>query len=337
MEPDDRDIRDEDGAHPQHDLRQQISAALLDRRDVVTADTVAIFPYSGGNEPLDPAYCSRLGHLLVQLVAMAVRDGRLDPRGGFIADLHRIVLERNLAVERLFTFAYLIERTALDELALDEAIGATREPWPVVAQLVRRASFDLLAAYTERAQLEPASATVVDRLTTLHTRVMFEAVLAKEVERACRFGYPISLILFDVDRLAALNDAHGYGVGDKVLERIGIVVRTYFRQHDWVARFTDDSIAVLLTRSDVAHAAELAEKVRATVEERLGFTDHRDDRQVQVTVSAAVINAEIAVGDTIDPERLMADAETVLARAKQLGRNRVERVDGYTASRSRVV
>ena len=153
-----------------------------------------------------------------------MREGRLDPRGGFVADLHRIVLERRLSMERLFTFAYLIERTALDELALDEGIGATTEPWPLVAQLVRRASFDLLAAYTERALLEPGESGLIDPLTTLYTRPMLDAVLAKEVERAGRFGYPLSLILFDVDRLSAINEEHGYGVGDKILERLGILI-----------------------------------------------------------------------------------------------------------------
>ena len=172
----------------------------------------------------------------------------------------------------------------------DDTIGATSEPWPLVAQLVRRASFDLLAAYTERAQLEPSDAAIIDKLTTLYTRPLFDAVLAKELERAGRFGYPISLILFDVDRLSAINQEHGYGVGDKILERLGILIRQYFRQHDWVARYSEDSIAVLLSRTDAEHASSLAERVRATVEERLGFTDHRSDRAVPVTLSAAVIN-----------------------------------------------
>jgi GGDEF domain-containing protein len=44
-----------------------------------------------------------------------------------------------------------------------------------------------------------------------------------------------------------------------------------------VARHSEDSIAVLLTRTDAEHATELAERVRATVEERLGFIDHRND------------------------------------------------------------
>ncbi len=317
------------GASVQNDLRPQIAAVVLERIDIITADTVAIFPYSGA-ETLDSDYCSRVGQILAQLLAVAIRDGRLDARGSFVPDLHRVVLERGLSMERLFTFAYLIERTTLDELALSESIGATSEPWPLVAQLVRRASFDLLAAYTERAQLEPSEAAITDKLTTLYTRPMLDAVLAKEVERAGRFGYDISLILFDVDNLSAINQKHGYGVGDKILERLGILIRQYFRQHDWVARHSEDSIAVLLTRTDAEHASELAEHVRATVDERMGFTDHRTDRPVTVTVSAAIINLKIAVGDMIDPERLLADAETAVERAKRDGRNRVERVDGYS-------
>jgi PleD family two-component response regulator len=87
---------------------------------------------------------------------------------------------------------------------------------------------------------------------------------------------------------------------------------------------------VLLLRTDPNNATDLAERVRATVAERLGFTDHRTDRPVAVTLSAAVINVDVAVGAVIDPERLMADAEAAVERAKQGGRNRVERVDGYS-------
>jgi diguanylate cyclase (GGDEF)-like protein len=284
---------------------------------------------------LEPEYCSRVGQVLLQLLALAVRDGKVDERSELVADLHRVATERRLPAERLFTFSYLMERTVLDELALSDTIGATSEAWPLVAQLVRRASFDLLAAYTERTQLEPSGATITDRLTTLYTRVMFEAVLAKELERAARFGYPFSLILFDVDRLSDINKEHGYGVGDKILERLGITLRTYFRQHDWVARYGEDSIVVLLTQTEPENAASLAERVRRTVEERLELKDHRDDRTVRVTVSAAVINATVSVGELIDPERLFADAEAALERAKADGRNRVERVDAYSGIQQR--
>jgi diguanylate cyclase (GGDEF)-like protein len=319
---------DESSGTLQEDLRQQVSAAILDRAALLVWDTVGIFPFSG-TELLEPEYCNRIGELLVQLLATAVREGKIDPRSGFLADVYRVALERTLSAGRLFTFVYLLERTVLDELALNDAIGSTSEPWPLVAQLVRRGSFDVLSGYTERVQIEPSDAAIVDRLTTLHTRPLFDAVLAKELERAGRYGYAVSLILFDVDRLSALNKQHGYGVGDKILERLGILIRQYFRQHDWVARYSEDSMAVLLTRTDADAASSLAERVRATVAERLGFTD-RSDHTVPVTLSAAVINVRVSVGDVIDPERLLADAEAAVERAKQNGRNRVERVDGYS-------
>ena len=49
-------------------------------------------------------------------------------------------------------------------------------------------------------------------------------------------------------------------------------------------------------------------------------------------MSAAVINLTVALGDVIDTERLMADAEGAPSSARNVqGRNRVERVDGYSA------
>jgi diguanylate cyclase (GGDEF)-like protein len=180
--------------------------------------------------------------------------------------------------------------------------------------------------------MEPSEAAIVDRLTTLHTRVLFDAVLAKEVERAVRYHFPISLILFDVDNLSAINEAHGYGVGDKILERLGILIRQYFRHHDWVARHAEDAFAVLLSGADAAHAGSLAERLRESVAERLILTDHRSDLPLSVTISAAVVNVQVALGHAIDPERLLTDAESALARAKQQGRNRVERVDDYSGA-----
>jgi diguanylate cyclase (GGDEF)-like protein len=329
MDSNDAVFANEEGGNVQDDLREKIARRLTDRHDQIAADTVAIFPYSG-TQKLDGDYCRRLGDILVQLLAFAVRDAHLDSRGGFVADLHRVVLERALSMERLATLAYLSERIALDELALDETIGATSEPWPIVAQIVRRASFDLLGAYTQRAQLEPSDLAITDRLTTLYTRPLFEAVLAKEVVRAGRFGYPMSLILFDVDHLAAINTGHGYGVGDQILERLGILVHSYFRQHDWVARYSGDSIVVLLPHTQADNAAELAERVVRTVETRLRTIDHRNDTPVPVTLSAAVVNVTVEVGDVIDPVRYLADAEAAVERAKRQGRNRVVRMDGLS-------
>ena len=222
-------------------------------------------------------------------------------------------------MQRLFDFVYLMERTVLDEIALDGAIGATSEPWPVVAQAVRKASFDLMAAYFERAQHDNTSPTITDKLTTLYSRAMMDVVLSTEVQRAERFSFPMALMVFDVDKLADINRRHGYGVGDRVLERLGILIRKFFRQDDWVFRHGEDSIAVLLCQISADDAFFLASRVVAMVEQRLGFKDHNTDDRVRVTVSAATITGQGSLGEPFDAERLLLEADAVAEAGEVAG------------------
>ncbi|HEY7443986.1 MAG TPA: GGDEF domain-containing protein [Vicinamibacterales bacterium] len=311
---------------PRVDLREDVARILVDRLDVIISDAIVLFPFSAP-QPLEADYCSRLGNVLVQLLATAVREGRVDSRLGLVVSLQRLVADRALPVERLFNFVYLTERSTLDELALAEQIGATSESWPLASQLVRRASFDVLAAFTDRIQQEPSASAVRDRLTTLYTRAMMDAVLGTVLQRAERSRSPVALLVFDVDMLSEINESYGYGVGDRVLERMGIQMRKYFRQEDWVFRHADDSIAVLMAETNADDAAALARHVLGMVEERLGFRDHRTESRVQVSVSAAVVAAQHLEGALVDPERMIFEAEAALARARQAGRGSIERIE----------
>jgi diguanylate cyclase (GGDEF)-like protein len=315
-----------DSVQFQSDLREEVARVLLARTDVIVSDSITLFPFSAP-QPLDADYCGRLGAVLVGLLADGVRQGRIDARDGRIVDLQRLVAERGLAAEGLFNFAYLTERAALDELSLDERIGAATEPWPLADQLIRRTSFDLLAAYTDRVHQEPTVAAITDRLTTLYTRAMMDAVLGTVLQRAERGRWPVSLIVFDIDDLATINETYGYGVGDRILERMGIQMRKYFRQEDWVFRHSGDSIAVLLAETTTAEAIVLARRVLGMVEERLRFRDHRTESRVRVTISAAVVGAHFVTGDPVDPDRLIFEAELALARACATGRGSIEYVD----------
>lgn len=306
------------------DIRTEINRVLADRGDTIISDSVALFPYNGP-QPLETEYCERLGRRLLVLLSAAI-DGRLAAETDNLTELQRLVSDRMLPVQRLFSFVYLMERTVLDEIALDATIGATSDPWAIIAQTIRKASFDLLAAYWDRSQQEQTSPTISDKLTTLYSRAMMEVVLSTEVQRSERFSFPIALIVFDVDRLSQLNQNYGYGVGDRLLERLGILIRKFFRQDDWVFRHGEDSIAVLLTQVGADDAFFLTSRVVAMVEQRLGFKDHNTDERVQVTVSAAAITGQGSLGEPFDAERLLLEADSAIKRAKSLGRNRVERM-----------
>jgi diguanylate cyclase (GGDEF)-like protein/excisionase family DNA binding protein len=309
----------DDGAR----LRTEIARVLQERADAIVNDSVAVFPYSGPH-PLDTGYCERLGRRILQLLSAGL-EGRLAVETGNLGDVQRLVADRGLPTQQVFDFVYLVERTVLREIAMDGIIGTTSEEWPGVAQVVRRASFDFMAAYCDRAHHDNMSATITDKLTTLYSRAMMDVVLSTELQRAERFSFPIGLILFDVDRLSDINLRNGYGVGDRVLERLGILIRQFFRQDDWVFRHGEDSIAVLLCQVSADDVFFLASRVVAMVEQRLGFTDHNTDDRVQVTVSAATVSGQGSLGEPFDGDRLLLEADAALKRAKLLGRNRVER------------
>ena len=309
------------------EIRRRVAARIADRSDVIVADTVATFPFTPESRRLDANYCMRLGSVIARLIGDAILDGRLDSRGPGISELSTLVDDREVSPDQLFTFVHIAASTALDELSLDERVGVNTEPWPQASQIVRRAAFDLLSAWTTRLVYSPQDSAIVDPLTTLHTRPVLDAVLPKECCRAERFEHWLSLMVIDIDNLSAINRAHGYGVGDRILERMGILVRSYFRQHDWVTRYKEDAIAVLLPETTPEDALSLAERTRLMVEERLTFRDYRTDQRAVVTVSVGLASARALEGEPIDHEKFSAEAETALQRAKDRGRNRVEHIE----------
>ena len=309
------------------ELRRHIANHIADRGDVIVADAVATFPITAETRRLDANYCVRLGTLATRLLNDAIVGGELDSRGPGISELAALVDDREVAPETLFTFIHIVMSTAIDELSLDERVGVNTESWPKAAQIVRRAAFDLLGAWTTRLVYSPQQAAIEDPLTTLHTRPVLDAVLPKECCRAERFEHWLSILLIDIDNLSAINKAHGYGVGDRILERMGILLRTYFRQHDWVVRYSEDTIAVLLPETTPEDAMTLAERTRAMVEERLTFRDYRTEQRAVVTVSVGAMSARALEGEPIDHVKFRAEAEAALGRAKLSGRNRVERVE----------
>ncbi len=294
------------------------------RRSALTSDAAAVSPFAAGDEAAGEVR-ERLVDLTLAVLRKALRDGAVDRRTPEVTELAACTAQQGLVANRVAALVHLVERTMLDELALDDTVGATSEAWPVVVRLVHTAAYEALAVTAEHA-MEVGSSVVEDALTTLLSRAVLEVAIEKELRRAERYGHPLAFLLLDVDRLSDLNLAHGYGFGDRVLERIGIVMRTYFREHDWVARHGEDSVAVLLPETPTAHAGPLAEQVRQMVEERLSLQDHRTGEPAPVTVSVAVLMAD-RVSGPVTGRQVLTQAEQALVRAKVGGRNRGELIE----------
>ncbi|MFP4182078.1 MAG: PAS domain S-box protein [Thiohalospira sp.] len=167
----------------------------------------------------------------------------------------------------------------------------------------------------KRLEAELEYQATFDRLTGAYNRQGTEAYLERELERSRRHGHAMSVAMLDVDHFKEVNDRYGHDVGDRVLK--GVIRRTLerVRETDLVGRWGGEEFLLVLPETDVDAAARLAERVRNTVGEEVYEGVGR------ISVSLGV--AELAPAETI--EALVKRADDALYRAKERGRDRVER------------
>lgn len=299
------------------EVRAQIADVIRDHDLALTADLTASLVEV---PDLTQESWRECAGTLVGLFALSIDQGELDGRRGALHDLRRFSPPATL--RQIVRAIHAAERVVLDELALDETIGAPSERWPLVVHAVRTAAFEIAGAFAERYGGGPA---VRDQLTTLISSHVFRLALEQEVARAHRHEHGIAVLLFDIDNLSEVNSAHGYGAGDRLLERLGILARRFFRNHDWVARHGEDAIAVLLPQASPDQAAMLAGRFRDMVSQRLVLTDHKTEAETRITVSAAAVGTDLVQVD-LDAGSIVAELEAAVLRAKLNGGNRTERV-----------
>jgi diguanylate cyclase (GGDEF)-like protein len=159
----------------------------------------------------------------------------------------------------------------------------------------------------------------IDGLTGLSTKRRFLQQLDAEVAVARRSQESPSLIMIDIDHFKRVNDTYGHPAGDKILRGVAEVIQRCVRKSDGMAfRYGGEEMSVLLPRTGIDRATEVAERVRRAVEEKKFPIDRR--RSIQVTASLGVAPFELSMEDGA---ALIERADEALYRAKQGGRNRV--------------
>jgi len=187
--------------------------------------------------------------------------------------------------------------------------GAVTEP---VARLMAELGPRLAAA---RAVHEAEQRAVRDPLTGLPNRREFERVLAsyRGVAEAA------TLVYADLDRFKTLNDTLGHAAGDAALKHIADILRAQIRDGDMAARIGGEEFAIWLPATPLAEGVEVAQRIRQAVESSVW---RWSGAPYPLTTSCGVANYPVTVTD-VNNLRVAADA--ALYKAKQAGRNRVEK------------
>jgi diguanylate cyclase (GGDEF)-like protein len=161
--------------------------------------------------------------------------------------------------------------------------------------------------------------SVTDSLTGLGNRRALDTRLAEEVVRAERIGYPLTVLLADVDNFKTYNDNFGHRTGDEILRVIGRVLQSQaLRQGtDHAYRYGGEEFLVLLPGLSGKDALDVAERLRAAIEaETATIRLPRDPEAVTVSVGLAVFPTDAA-----SAEEVVQRADTALYSAKET-RNR---------------
>jgi diguanylate cyclase (GGDEF)-like protein len=164
---------------------------------------------------------------------------------------------------------------------------------------------------------------LADYLTGWHNRRYLHARLREELARAQRRGGNVSCLMIDIDHFKALNDTYGHLGGDEALRETAARIEAQIRASDTAARFGGDEFVLLLPDTTLDRALRLGERIR------IAMTDPVDvggGRRHAVTLSIGAADLRPPGGEQdlkLLADRLLADADAALYRAKAAGRDRV--------------
>ncbi len=158
-----------------------------------------------------------------------------------------------------------------------------------------------------------------DPLTGLFNRAYVDERFSVELSRARRYGQVLTIAVIDVDHFKSLNDTHGHMAGDKVLRKIGEILRETFRQSDTAGRYGGEEFVVVLPETDIEAAQQKLESLRELVANTQMMFGTLDEK-AEVTISAGLASFP---QDGDDAAELFALADVRMFQAKGEGRNRV--------------
>lgn len=175
----------------------------------------------------------------------------------------------------------------------------------------------LFLQQSRRREAQVLHLSQTDPLTQLYNRRTAQERLAELMQNPA--GYPISVVLLDLDFFKKINDTHGHLIGDRVLQAVSQVLRDSLRKNDLIARFGGEEFLMILDGITCNTAEKVAERCRALLMKTVVLNDAGE--QVALTGSFGV--ACILTGSQFVVDDILRQADEALYHAKENGRNQV--------------
>jgi len=288
----------------------QVALAVVKKDgSLLVTEGVGIPPAWKGTLVLSPRD-GMIGYAMWEKV-LVLREEHLAIRGRpELSDLERAGMVPDAVVP------IVVEESVVAILAVAGAAGKFERDRPYASMLA-----DLVAnAFQVSLSIEALEQrAMTDPLTGLFNRAYLADRFLVELRRARSYGFPMSVVLLDIDRFKRINDRYGHPAGDAVLRKLASFLRERTRSTDAVVRYGGEEFAVLMATAESDVAFEQSDRIRAELEKTPFVVPGQAD-PIYVTISGGVATYPQDGQTFLD---LIAVADAGLYHAKENGRNRI--------------
>lgn len=311
----------------QQDEKKLLAKAAEQLQELLVADSTIIYLWNETDEVLVPtASCFRDPQDEIYIAQLkSFRVPRNFGATGMVFETGRPYLTGNSAKDRytqpLPGWGAEVRSGLFVPIGDEQPVGVVRMTRAGVDRF-DRGDIDLAASFARQVHLvlqharalrELADLSITDHLTGLYNSRHLFTVLERELERARRYGHPLSLIMLDADCLKQVNDRLGHQHGDQFLRKIGRILKESLRSSDWAFRYAGDEFAVILPLTTPADASVLGERLRKSIAE------------VDLPGLEPTFSVGVAAFPThaLTVEALVGAADAALYASKRGGKNRL--------------
>lgn len=185
--------------------------------------------------------------------------------GSPLADLERVIGTAATAYRSTAIFPLVREETLIGTLALysEEDRGYSADEVRLLETITNHAA---AAVHNALAFERTQESALTDNLTGLPNSRYMYSFFDQEQSRAERHGYPLVLMMMDLDGFKRINDTYGHHVGDEILRRVAHIARNQLRTGDTLIRYAGDEFVAILHRATPDMVLDLKMRMQSAVD-----------------------------------------------------------------------